>query len=225
MARAAARAAPTNWFVDRHDAGRRLAGQLRGYDTSRQSIVVLGLPRGGVPVAFEVARALRAPLDVITVRKLGVPGREELAFGAIAGGGVQVINAEVVAEAGLTPEQVDALAAAERIELDRRERLYRSEAPARVLEGTTAIIVDDGLATGATMRVAIEAARLRLASRVAIAVPVAAASSARALAPGTDGIFCMVTPPRLVAVANWYDDFTPTSDEEVLELLALARRR
>jgi len=224
MGWAVARAAPTNWFVDRRDAGRRLAGQLRGY-AGRSNIVVLGLPRGGVPVAYEVALALHAPLDVITVRKLGVPGQEELAFGAIASGGVQVINAEVVAEAALTPEQIERLAAEQRVELEQRERLYRGEAPALPLEHATAIIVDDGLATGATMRAAVEAARLRQASRVAIAVPVAAAASARALAAGTDAIFCTVTPPRFLAVANWYDDFTPTSDEEVRELLALARRR
>jgi predicted phosphoribosyltransferase len=222
MAEAVARAAPTHWFVDRRDAGRRLAEQLRSY-AGDHSVVVLGLPRGGVPVAYEVARALHAPLDVIAVRKLGVPGQEELAFGALAGGGVQVINAEVVAGAGLSPAQMERLAAEQRIGLEQHERLYRGDAPALALERTTAIIVDDGLATGATMRAAIEAARLRGAARVVIAVPVAAASSARALATGTDAIFCTVTPPRFVAVGDWYGDFTPTTDEEVRELLALNR--
>jgi putative phosphoribosyl transferase len=218
-----ARAAPANSFADRRDAGRRLAEQLRSY-ARRRRVVVLGLPRGGVPVAYEVALALRAPLDVMVVRKLGVPGQEELAFGAIASGGVRVLNAEVVAEAGLTPEQVERLAAEQLVELEQRERLYRGDVPALNLDGATAIVVDDGLATGATMRAAVEAVRLRQ-PRVAIAVPVAAASSARALAGVADAIFCTVTPPRFVAVASWYGDFTPTSDEEVRELLALARER
>jgi putative phosphoribosyl transferase len=218
-----AKAAPANWFVDRRDAGRRLAEQLRSY-ARRRDVVVLGLPRGGVPVAYEVALALRAPLDVMVVRKLGVPGQEELAFGAIASGGVQVLNADVVAEAGLTPEQIERIGAEQLVELERRERLYRGDVPALAIDRVTAIIVDDGLATGATMRAAMEAARLRHA-HVTIAVPVAAASSAQALASSADAIFCMVTPPRFVAVANWYGDFTATSDEEVRELLALARER
>jgi predicted phosphoribosyltransferase len=218
-----AKAAPANSFADRRDAGRRLAEQLRSY-ARRRHVVVLGLPRGGVPVAYEVALALRAPLDVMVVRKLGVPGQEELAFGAIASGGVRVLNADVVAEAGLTPEQIERIAAEQQVELEQRERLYRGDVPALGLDGATAIIVDDGLATGATMRAAVEAVRLRQ-SRVAIAVPVAAAASARALAGVADVIFCTVTPPRFVAVANWYGDFTPTSDEEVRELLALARER
>lgn len=218
-----ARAAPTNSFVDRRDAGRRLAEQLRSY-ARRRRVIVLGLPRGGVPVAYEVALALRAPLDVMMVRKLGVPGQEELAFGAIASGGVRVLNAEIVAEAGVTPEQIERISAEQQVELEQRERRYRGDVPALGLDGATAIVVDDGLATGATMRAAVEAARMQQA-RVAIAVPVAAASSARALAGVADAIFCTVTPPRFVAVASWYGDFKQTTDEEVSELLALARNR
>jgi putative phosphoribosyl transferase len=219
-----ARAAPTSSFVDRRDAGRRLAEQLRSYARRRQ-VVVLGLPRGGVPVAYEVALALRAPLDVMMVRKLGVPGQEELAFGAIASGGVRVLNAEIVAEAGVTPEQIERISAEQQVELEQRERRYRGDVPALGLDGATAIVVDDGLATGATMRAAVEAVRMQPEARVAIAVPVAAASSARALAGVADAIFCTVTPPRFVAVASWYGDFTPTTDEEVSALLALARNR
>ena len=217
-----ARAAPESWFADRRDAGRRLAGQLRSY-AGRRDVVVLGLPRGGVPVAYEVAVALRLPLDVITVRKLGVPGREELAFGAIAAGGVRVINAEVVTEAELTPDQIERLVAEQQAELERQERLYRGGVGPLALDRTTAIIVDDGLATGATMRAAIDSARRHRAAHVVVAVPVAAASSARALAADADAIYCTVTPPRFLAVGNWYDDFSPTSDAEVHELLASAR--
>jgi predicted phosphoribosyltransferase len=186
---------------------------------------VLGLPRGGVPVAYEVAVALDLPLDVLLVRKLGLPAHEELAFGAIAGGGVRVLNAEVVTAARLDASQIEAVAAEQQIELERRELAYRGEAaPPLRLRDRTAIVVDDGLATGATMRAALRAAAAQGATTVA-AVPVGAGSTCAALRGCADAVICMLTPARFVAVGNWYEDFTPTDDGEVTELLALARRR
>jgi predicted phosphoribosyltransferase len=211
-------------FLDRRDAGRRLAGQLRSY-AARPDVVVLALPRGGVPVAFEVALALRAPLAVMPVRKLGVPGRQELAFGAIAGGGVRVLNPEVVADARLTPEQIEAVSAAQRRELDRRRTLYRGGRPEIELAGRTAILVDDGLATGATMRAAIQAVREQQAGHVVVAVPVGAAATRAAMTACADSVVCLLTPARFVAVGQWYSDFTATSDQEVTDLLALADAR
>ena len=210
-------------FDDRRTAGRRLAQQLNSY-AGRQDVVVLGLPRGGVPVAYEVALQLQAPLDVILVRKLGVPEHEELAFGAIASGGVRVLNADVLAEARLTPERIEKITRAERLELNRRERLYRGDSGPLELAGRTALIVDDGLATGATMRAALQAVRQRQAVPV-VAVPVAAASTRAALEHCADAIVCTITPEPFVAVGLWYRDFNPTSDEEVRQLLALARGR
>ncbi|HWD70351.1 MAG TPA: phosphoribosyltransferase [Solirubrobacteraceae bacterium] len=210
-------------FADRRDAGRRLAAPLRSH-AGRADVVVLGLPRGGVPVAYEVALALRAPLDVMLVRKLGVPEQEELAFGAIASGGVRVLNADVIAEARLTAGQIDAVTGEQQLELDRRERLYRGDSPPLQLHGLTAIIVDDGLATGATMRAAIQAVRER-GGRPLVAVPVGAASTRAAIDHCADGIVCLLTPPRFVAVGNWYGDFGATSDDEVTELLRLAAGR
>lgn len=186
---------------------------------------MLGLARGGVPVAYEVAIALGLPLDVLLVRKLGVPDHEELAFGAIAGGGVRVLNAEVVAEARLTPAQIEAVTAAEQLELARREQAYRGDAATPLeLRDRTAIVVDDGLATGATMRAALRAVTRQGATTVA-AVPVGAGSTCAALRSCADAVVCMLTPPRFVAVGNWYKDFAPTSDAEVRELLTLARQR
>lgn len=210
-------------FVDRRDAGRRLAGQLRAY-AGRADLVVLGLPRGGVPVAYEVALALRAPLDVMPVRKLGVPDHEELAFGAIASGGVRVLNADVITQLGLRPEDIERVTAEQQLELDRREQLYRGDTAPLELPGRTALVVDDGLATGATMRAAMLAVRERNAAAV-VAVPVAAASTRAALADSADAIVCLLTPRRFVAVGNWYGDFNPTSDAEVAELLSSAQRR
>lgn len=210
-------------FDDRRAAGRTLAEQLTGY-AGRSDVVVLGLPRGGVPVAYEVALRLAAPLDVLLVRKLGVPRHEELAFGAIASGGVRVLNRGVLADARLRAEQIERVTAEQRLELDRREQLYRdAEAPLQ-LQGKTALLVDDGLATGATMRAAVEAVRELGASPV-VAVPVAAAATCTALARSADALVCTVTPEPFVAVGLWYRDFEPTSDEEVRTLLALARER
>lgn len=185
---------------------------------------MLGLPRGGVPVAYEVALALAAPLDLMLVRKLGVPRHEELAFGAIASGGVRVLNPDVIAQARLTSAQIELVTVEQQLELDRRERHYRGDSAPLHLDGLTAIVVDDGLATGATMRAAIEAVRERHAAAVA-AAPVGAASTCLALRDFADAVVCNLTPARFVAVGNWYGDFEPTGDDEVTELLASARRR
>jgi putative phosphoribosyl transferase len=200
-----------------------LAEQLRPY-AGRDDVIVLGLPRGGVPVAQEVALALGAPLDVMLVRKLGVPGQEELAFGAIASGRVRILNPDVIAAARLSPERISEITAEQHLELNRRERLYRGANAPLELSGRTAIIVDDGLATGATMRAAVEAVRQRDA-RPVVAVPVGADSTRVALADSADAVICSITPEPFIAVGLWYRDFTPTSDEEVSELLALARKR
>jgi len=183
-------------------------------------VLVLALPRGGVPVAWEVARAIGAPLDVLVVRKLGVPGHEELALGAIASGGTRVLNEDVTRALGLGEEAVARAAAAESAELERRERLYRgSRAPAPV-EGRVVILVDDGLATGATMRAAVLAVRARGAARIVVAVPVAAAETCEELRADVDQVVCALTPERFVAVGAWYEDFRATSDEEVRALLS-----
>ena len=168
--------------------------------------------------------ALRAPLDVLLVRKLGVPAQEELAFGAIASGGVRVLNPDVLAGARMSAGRIEQITRAQRLELERRERLYREDAAALQLTGKTALIVDDGLATGATMRAALQAVR-QLQARPVVAVPVAAQATRAALAPSADAVVCVITPEPFVAVGLWYDDFEPTTDTEVRELLALARER
>jgi putative phosphoribosyl transferase len=200
-----------------------LAEHLRSY-AGRDDVIVLGLPRGGVPVADEVALALGAPLDVMLVRKLGVPGQEELAFGAIASGGVRILNADVIAAARLSPKRIGDITAEQQLELERREALYRGTNSPLELGDSTAIIVDDGLATGATMRAAVQAVRQRDA-RPVVAVPVGAGMTCGALAHNADAVICTITPEPFIAVGRWYHDFTPTSDEEVSELLALARER
>ncbi len=210
-------------FEDRRAAGRLLATYLSSY-AGRADVVVLGLPRGGVPVAYEVALALGAPLDVLLVRKLGVPRHEELAFGAIASGGIRVLNEEVVAEAGLSSEQIAWIAAEQELELDRREQLYRGGRPPPKLDGRTAILVDDGLATGATMRAAVGAVHAR-GARAVPAVPVAPAQTCTQLAGVAEEVLCPITPERFVAVGLWYREFSATSDEEVRELLARAWAR
>jgi putative phosphoribosyl transferase len=210
-------------FDDRRAAGRQLAERLASY-AGLEDVVVLGLPRGGVPVAYEVALALRAPLDVLLVRKLGVPAHEELAFGAIASGGVRVLNSDVLVDTCLTAKQIEEITAEQRRELDRRESLYRDGGAPLELSGKTALIVDDGLATGATMRAAVEATRQLRASPV-VAVPVAAPATRAALTRSADAVVCAITPEPFIAVGLWYRDFDPTSDAEVRELLAAARRR
>jgi len=211
-------------FKDRHDAGRRLAQELTVY-AGRPDVVVLGLPRGGVPVAYEVAEALNAPLDLFLVRKLGVPGHEELAMGAIATGGVRVLNTDVV-DAWRIPESViDATEASERRELARRERLYRGTRPPHDVHGKIVILVDDGLATGSTMRAAAEALRVMGPDRIVAAVPVAAATTCASFADVVDEMVCALTPDLFYAVGLWYEDFAPTTDEEVRDLLRRTEER
>lgn len=206
-------------FRNRVEAGRRLAAKLAQY-ARRQDVLVLGLPRGGVPVAHEVARRLGAPLDVFVVRKLGVPGHEELAMGAIASGGVRVINDQVVAELGITRATLDRVAVVEERELHRREHLYRADRPLPVVRDWTVILVDDGIATGSTMRAAIQALRHLGARRLVVATPTVAPSTARELAADVDEFVAVITPADFAGVGQWYEDFTQTSDDEVRALLA-----
>jgi putative phosphoribosyl transferase len=209
-------------YLDRTHAGRELASKLLEY-ADRPDVIVLALPRGGVPVAFEVAKALHAPLDVFVVRKLGVPGHEEYAMGAIATGGVRVLDERVVRAAGVTRVQLDAVTAAEQRELARRERQYRGDRPPPNVAGRTIILVDDGLATGSTMRAAVEALRQEGAARVIVAVPIAPPETCDAFRDIVDDIVCARTPEPFYAVGLWYEDFSQTSDEEVRALLEGAR--
>jgi erythromycin esterase-like protein/predicted phosphoribosyltransferase len=210
-------------FRDRTEAGRLLAEQLHEY-AGRDDVVVLALPRGGVPVAFEVARALDAPLDVFVVRKLGVPGHEELALGAIATGGTRVLNERVVDSLNIPSEWIEAVDARERRELQRRERAYRGDRPPPNLTGRTVILVDDGLATGSTMLAAVRALRQEAPARIVVAVPVADPEVCAAIRREADDAICLMTPSPLRAVGEWYDDFSQTTDDEVRELLERARR-
>jgi predicted phosphoribosyltransferase len=205
-------------FRNRTDAGRQLAEKLAAY-ANRPGVLVLALPRGGVPVGFEVARALSAPLDVFLVRKLGVPGYEELAMGAVATGGVRVLNDEIVRGLGISEHEIDAAAARELQELARRQRLYRGDRPLPDIAGRTVILVDDGLATGATMRAAIQALRQQQPARIVVAVPTASPDTCEALKAEADDVVCAMTPEPFLAVGHWYEDFTQTTDDEVRELL------
>ena len=205
-------------FHDRPDAGRALAADLAPY-AGRPDLVVLALPRGGVPVAYEVACALGAPLDVFLVRKLGLPGHEEFAMGAIASGGIRLINEDVVREFGVTDAEIAAVSAAEEQELERRERQYRRDRPTPRIAGRTIILVDDGLATGSTMHAAVLALRQENPAHIIIAVPVAAAETCDEFRNLVDDIVCAETPSPFHAVGLWYEDFSQTTDEEVQELL------
>ena len=206
-------------FRDRRDAGRHLAGRLASYE-KRTDVLVLALPRGGVPVAAEVARILDVALDVFVVRKLGVPGHPELAMGAIANGGVRVLSADLIDELAISPAAIEAVAAREREELERRDRLYRGEREPPALGGKAVIVVDDGLATGATMEAAVAALRLHAPARIIVATPVGAAESCRRLEAVADEVVCVETPEPFRAVGVWYEEFDQTSDEEVTRLLA-----
>jgi putative phosphoribosyl transferase len=210
-------------FADRAEAGEKLATKLLTY-ADRPDVLVLALPRGGVPVAYEVARALHAPLDVFIVRKLGFPGHEELAMGAIATGGVRVLNQEVMRYVDLPDEVIDTVANREQQELERRQHLYRGDRPPPEVRGRTVILVDDGLATGSTMRAAATALRQMEPSKIIVAVPVAAAETCDEFRDEVDEVICAVTPEPFMAVGMWYSDFSQTSDEEVRELLEQAAR-
>lgn len=211
-------------FADRTEAGRELAAALERY-AARHDVVVLALPRGGVGVAFEVARELAAPLDVFLVRKLGLPAQPELAMGAIATGGVRVLNDEVVRDAGVVPETIEAVAAREREELQRRERVYRGGQPPLELEGKIVIVVDDGLATGSTMLAAVRALRRHRPAQVVVAVPLAPRQTCETLRREADEVVCLRSPEPFMAIGIWYESFPQTSDDEICELLAAARRR
>lgn len=205
-------------YRDRKEAGQRLAERLLDY-RDRPDVVVLGLPRGGVVIASEIARRLHAPLDVFVVRKLGVPGQEELAMGAIASGGVRVLNSAVVDVCGIPASVIEEVTEQERRELERRERLYRGVRPPIAIEGRTVILVDDGIATGATMRAAVAALRRLKPARIIVAAPTAAPQACELLSKEADEVICDIMPDPFYSVGLWYDDFTQNSDEEIRELL------
>ncbi|HVB37839.1 MAG TPA: phosphoribosyltransferase family protein [Vicinamibacterales bacterium] len=211
-------------FHDRADAGRRLAARLEAY-AGQPGVHVFGLARGGVPVAFEVAMALGAPLDVLAVRKIGAPGQPELAVGALAPGGVRVLNDDLVRSLGVTPALIDRIAAREWQALTRQERMWRGDRPRPDLRNGTVILIDDGLATGASMRAAIAWARHQEAARVVVAVPVAAPATMSRLRREADEIVAVAVPAGFSAVGEWYDDFSQTSDAEVTDRLARAAGR
>jgi putative phosphoribosyl transferase len=208
-------------FRDRTEAGRVLAAALRPY-AGRPNLLVLALPRGGVPVGFEVARALHAPLDIMLVRKLGVPGHEELAMGAIASGGIRVVSEDVVRMLGIPERVIATVAAAEEQELERRERLYRDGRPMADVWGRTVLLVDDGLATGSTMRAAAAALKAQHLERLIVAVPIGATETCELLRHEVDDVVCARTPEPFNAVGLWYQDFSQTTDDEVRDLLRRA---
>lgn len=215
----------TKFFKNRSEAGRFLAQRLEEY-TNNPNVVVLALPRGGVPVAFEVADALKAPLDIFVVRKLGVPGYDELAMGAIATGGTRILNSRVVDYLDISDETIEAVAAREQRELERRERLYRGAQPALDVRGRTVIIVDDGMATGSTMRAAVRALRQQEPEKILVAVPVGARETCASFAQEVDTMcVCAITPEPFDGVGLWYRDFEQTSDEEVRQLLTRVAER
>ena len=208
-------------FRDRTEAGQALAIALGGY-RDRDDVLVLALPRGGVPVACEVATALRAPVDLMIVRKLGVPGQEELAMGAVASGGARLLNRDIVMEAGIGPEEIEAATRIQQLEIERREKAYRGNHPEPQLDGRCIILVDDGIATGATMRVAIQALRQRAVSAIVAAIPVAPAETVAILRAEADEVVCLATPQPFHAVGSWYASFRQVSDEEVRRQLDAA---
>jgi putative phosphoribosyl transferase len=205
-------------FRNRMHAGQVLAEMLQEYG-NREDVVVLALPRGGLPVAFEIASALHAPLDVFLVRKLGVPGQEELAMGAIATGGIRVLNYDVIRHLGVPENVIDSATKAEQRELDRREHAYRGSREPPEVRGRSVILIDDGLATGSTMRAAVTALRQQTPARIVVAVPVAAVSTCQEFQDEVDQIICAATPEPFYGVGQWYEDFSQTTDEEVRDLL------
>ncbi len=209
-------------YENRTEAGKHLAAKLRAYK-GRSDVVVLALPRGGVPVGFEIARALEVPLDVFLVRKLGVPGHEELAMGAIASGGVRVLNDETVEYLNIPNNVIDSVAVAELKELERRELAYRGNRPQLDVKGKTVILVDDGLATGSTIRAAAQALRKQEPALIVVAVPVSAVRTCDEYQIGVDEIVCGATPEPFYGVGMWYEDFSQTTDDEVRDLLQRAR--
>jgi putative phosphoribosyl transferase len=211
-------------FSNRTDAGRRLAAALVRY-SGRDDVTVLGLPRGGVPVAFEIASALDAPLDVFLVRKLGLPGHEEFGIGAIASGGIRVVDESVLSAYGVDPATLDRITAREQRELERREKRYRDDRPPPAMRNRVVILVDDGLATGSTMRAAIAALRVEGPREIVVAVPVGAAETCVAMARLADDVVCLATPEPFIAVGLWYEEFDQTEDDEVHELLERAASR
>ena len=211
-------------FQNRRDAGRILAQELLHY-ANRSDVIVLALPRGGVPVAYEVALALHAPLDVFIVRKLGVPGHEELAIGAIASGGIRVLNDDIVRMLNISEEVIDHVAQRELRELQRRERLYRGDNPAPEVRDQTVILIDDGLATGASMRAAIAGLRTQQPARIVVAVPTAAPETCEAFQTEVDEVVCAITPEPFLGVGRWYEDFSQTTDEGVRLFLQDIRRQ
>ena len=208
-------------FRDRVHAGQELGRALAEY-ADRDDVLVLGLPRGGVPVAYEVSRMLHAPLDVFIVRKLGTPGQEELAMGAIASGGVRVLNQDVLHHFRVPDHVIDAITAREREELQRRERLYRDDRLFPEVRGLTVILIDDGLATGSTMKAAVRALRQRHPAKIVVAVPIAAAPTCEELRSMADEVVCLNTPEPFYSVGSWYDDFSQTTDDAVRELLQVS---
>jgi predicted phosphoribosyltransferase len=211
-------------FQDRTDAGQQLAQKLNAY-AGRNDVVVLALPRGGVPVAYAVAQALQAPLDVFLVRKLGLPGHEELAMGAIASGGVRILNREVIDAMRIPGEVIDAIIHREQQELARREQLYRDDNPSPSLQDQVAILVNDGLATGASMAAAVTALRAHEPDEIVVAVPIAAAESCEQFAQRVDRMVCLETPTPFFGVGLWYENFTQVRDDEVRNLLTRAAER
>jgi putative phosphoribosyl transferase len=211
-------------FLNRTQAGRRLAGELTRY-AGRSDVLVLGLPRGGVPVAYEIATALDVPLDVFIVRKLGLPGHEEFGIGAIASGGVRVVDESVLRAYGVDAESLDRITQRELRELERRERLYRDDRPFPTIQDRVVILVDDGLATGSTMRAAVAALRAEGPREIIVAVPVGAPETCSEMAKLADEVVCLETPDPFYAVGLWYEDFEQTEDEEVHELLERAAAR
>jgi putative phosphoribosyl transferase len=212
----------TTRFHNRTEAGQLLAKKLTAY-ANREDVLVLGLPRGGVPVAFEVAKALNAPLDICLVRKLGVPGHKELAMGAIASGGVRVLNYDVVSWLNISGKTIDKVAEKELRELQRRDRAYRGDRPTADVRNRTIIVVDDGLATGSTMRAAVALLQEQQPQSIVVAVPVAPLATCKALSAEVDEIVCVMTPETFYAIGLWYENFAPTTDEEVCELLSDGR--